>query len=431
MKKTFKQINRNGKTFNMLGLPNTNFFKFEIVNKYGSNIERIYQEQTGKNVYGISHFIEHLGFRSTKDFTTQELMKFLKNEGSYNASTSFDRIDYYFQTTMNRIDLGINLVCNYTLNPLDKISEEEFNIEKKVVINEAKRYADDSQTMFWFNSTPALCGYNVDDNIIGIPKTIETFTLKDCIEIKDIFLSSAENVYNVTFDSSVLTAIEVVEKIENELIRHKPLGISKPLSKIDYNNALKSPKNVDVKLHNKSEQSMTLVNLDVVSNIVVADVGNSYLSSYAEDTSLDDIIREQNGLTYGIYLYTSNIAYKPYSSFGCDVSKGDEELLMKLFKESVNKSVDNWNDDTYIKLMKSRKLKRTISLLDQKNYDIWHERATWYPEIIEELKDVLSEDLDKAMDIMDSKISTKDSIGKYLELFRDKVNSKDFGKVTN
>jgi predicted Zn-dependent peptidase len=188
VKRSFKQVKRNDKTYNILSLPGTNFFKFEIINMMGSNIERLYNKKYNKNVFGISHFIEHLGFRSPKDYSTQELMKLIKNEGTYNASTDYDRINYWFQTTMDRIDLGIRLVANYALNNLDTIPKEEFEIERKVVFNEAKRYADDDQTMFWFNSTRALTGYSTEDNIIVNPKTIDTFTLEDCISIKNTFL---------------------------------------------------------------------------------------------------------------------------------------------------------------------------------------------------------------------------------------------------
>ncbi len=90
--RTFKTIIRNGKKFNLLTLPGTNFFQFRIFNNYGANIERIVKEKTGKNVYGISHLIEHLSFKSTKDYTTDELIKITRNEGACNAGTSHDRI---------------------------------------------------------------------------------------------------------------------------------------------------------------------------------------------------------------------------------------------------------------------------------------------------------------------------------------------------
>jgi len=430
-KKTYKQITHNGHKYNMLALPGTNFFKFELINMYGSHIERLYEERYGKNVYGISHFIEHLGFRATKDYSTTELLSLIKNEGTYNASTDYDRINYWFQTTMDRIDKGIRLVANYALNTLDGIPQDEFEIEKKVVYNEAKRYADDDQTMFWFNSTRSLTGYKEQDNVIGIPETIDTFTQEDCIKIKDMFLSNAEMVYNVTFDPTILTANEVIDKIEAELARHKPLGIAEVVTQEEYNNVVVLPKNVTFKLENESEQVMTLVNMDVVTDKITADSANAYLSNYAEDTSLNDIIREQNGLTYGIHFGADNTSYKPYTYFGCDVSKGTETLLMELFQDSINKSTDAWSEEAYEKFMTAKRLKRTMSLLDQKNYGSWHSIATWYPEVIEELKDVLATDLDKAYDEMDNKYSTFEAIGEYLETVRKTVNSKDYGFVTN
>lgn len=430
-KRTYKVIERNGRKYNMLGLPGTNFFKFEIINMYGSHIERLYEQRYGKNVYGISHFIEHLGFRATKDYSTTELLSLIKNEGTYNASTDYDRINYWFQTTMDRIDLGIKLVANYTLNTLDGIPEDEFNIEKKVVYNEAKRYADDDQTMFWFDTTRALTGYKVEDNVIGIPETIDTFTQEDCIKIKDMFLSNAQNVYNVTFDPTILTHDEVIDKIEAELARHTPLGIAEPVTQAEYDAVVVLPQNITSKLENESEQHMTMINMDVVTDRITADSANAYLSNYAEDTSLNDIIREQNGLTYGIHFGASNTSYKPYTYFGCDVSRGTEELLMQLFNESINKSVDAWSPQAYEKFMTAKRLKRTMSLLDQKNYGSWHSTATWYPEVIEELKDILAEDLDKAYDVMDEKYSTFEAIKTYLETVKETVNSKNYGLVTN
>jgi hypothetical protein len=82
MKKTFNTHFIDNARINLLTLPGSNYFKIEIVSYYGANIERVYEKMTGKNVYGISHLIEHLAFKNSKDFTTQELMEISKNEGT-------------------------------------------------------------------------------------------------------------------------------------------------------------------------------------------------------------------------------------------------------------------------------------------------------------------------------------------------------------
>lgn len=431
MKRTYEQKIVNGHKYNMLALPGTNFFKFEVINMYGSHIERIYKEKYGKNVYGISHFIEHLGFRATKDYKTNELLSLIKNEGTYNASTDYDRINYWFQTSMDRINLAINLVCNYTFNTLENIPADEFEIEKKVVYNEAKRYADDDQTMFYFDITKSISGYDKEDNVIGIPETIDTFTQEDTIRIKDIFMQCGENVFNVTYDSTILTADEVITKIEIEMSRFKPSGTTTPILIDEYKNGIKNPQKIVAKIDNESEQFMTYLNMDVVGNKIVADSGNAYFSNYATDTSLNDIIREQHGLTYSISFGADNIAYKPYTYFACDVSKGTEGQLMELFKESINKSADAWSDEAYKKYMDTKELKRTMALLDQKGYGGWHNTATWYPEIIQTLAPILAEDVDAAYKVMDTEMITQEAIGEYLETVRAVVNNEDYAKVTN
>ena len=190
MKRTFKTKKINNRNYNILALPGTNFFKFEIVNMYGSIVERIYQARTGRNIYGLSHLVEHLSFRATQDYSSKEILSLINSEGTYNASTDTTRINYWFQTTMEKSTLGIKLVLNYALNDLTKISQEEFDIEKKVVYNEAKRYADDDQTMFGFNIYPTINELHPEDNVIGIPETIDTFTLEDAIALKSIFLQN-------------------------------------------------------------------------------------------------------------------------------------------------------------------------------------------------------------------------------------------------
>ena len=430
-KRTYAQKVINGKKYNILALPNTNFFKFEIINMYGSHIERIYKEKTGKNVYGISHFIEHLGFRATKDFDTPTLLKHLKNEGTYNASTDYDRINYWFQTTMDRMDMAIKLVCNYALNDLDKIPEDEFEVEKKVVYNEAKRYADDDQTMFYFDSGKALCDYEDEDNVIGIPETIDTFTLEDAQHIKDIFLQSGSNVINVTYDPNGMTEAAVILKIEEEMQRFKPLGISDIVTQAEYDVAVIQPINHTRQIPNESEQAMTILNLDVVTDKVTADSGNAFLAQYAPDVSLNDVIREQNGLTYGVHFSATNVSYKPYTYFACDVSRGTEEQLMQLFNESINKSADIWGEESYNKYMQTKKLKRTMSLLDQKNYGSWHSLGVWYPEVIEALAPTIEHDLDAGYDALDNLYSTQEKIGEYIETVREAVNTENYGKVTN
>ena len=429
-KKTFKTLTREGKKFTLLTLPNTNYFRFEIRNEYGSNIERVVNEKTGKNVYGIAHFIEHLGFKSTKDFTTKELLSIGKNEGMFNASTNYDRINYWFKTTADKTDLAIKFVCNIALNDLTKVTQEEFETEKSVVYNEAKRMYDDSQILFYGQATGAMVGYDAEDNTIGLPETIQTFTINDVIAVKHLLLTNNQNSYNITYDNTLITEDEIIQKVltvlkEFEITKKGSLSISHQ----EYLSALKKPKIGEYKIESESKQAMTTVVMDVIENTIISAVVIQYLSRLAENTSFDDVIRQQHGLTYGIYFYMSNISYKPYAQFSCDVSVGNEEKLMSLLKESVNLSADAFNEDRYNKLMKTIQLKRVLKNLDLTSHDIWFTYHNFRAKDLDEVKELLAKDIDAADTFVETEIITYPRMKKSIENIRKLINDKAFSKV--
>lgn len=435
MAQTFIRKTINGNQYNILDLPHTNIFKFEVVNMYGSNIERVIEKEYGSNIYGLAHLIEHLSFRCTKDYATEDLQELLKNEGVHNASTNYDRINYWFKTTMDRKDLGIKLVCNYAFNDLSKLTDQEFTLEKKVVFNEAKRYADDDQTMFDFNLDPVLCGYHPEDNVIGIPATIDTFTKEIAQDIKQLFLCLGNEVCNITYDSTCENIDTIIENIEKQRAR---FVLSKNIGKYDvdsikqkYTQYLGSPKTGEFSVDNESEQAMTGLVIDCVDNIITSRLATAYLAHFAKNTSLTDVIREQNGLTYGIEFEDYRLAYKPYIHFGCDVTRGTEGLLMDLFKHSINDTVDNFDTEKYDKLMKTLQLKRTMSFVNQENYESVYGTALWYPEIIDQFEQDYATDMRTALDKQLDMYCNYDQIRAYMEQIRDKVNKQEYGIVRN
>ncbi|MHA1302674.1 MAG: M16 family metallopeptidase, partial [Candidatus Heimdallarchaeaceae archaeon] len=86
---------------------------------------------------GISHFLEHMFFKSTKNMTTQEIKdSFTKIGAELNAFTSSYLTTYYAKVPSRNITRAIELwgdmINNFT------IDEDEFEREKKVVLQEVK-----------------------------------------------------------------------------------------------------------------------------------------------------------------------------------------------------------------------------------------------------------------------------------------------------
>lgn len=428
--KTFKQVEVNNRKYNFLDLPGTDYFKFEIVNLRGSEIEKYYNNRYNKNVFGITHLVEHLSFRNTLDYSSDELLSLLKSEGTYNASTDYERVNYWFKTISDNTELAIKLVCNIALNNLSKVSEEEFQIEKKVVFNEAKRYADDDATKFLFDSSAVTRGYNIEDTVIGIPETIDAFTLEDSKRIKDI-LMQGEHIFNISYDSNTISQEEIINLIEEQLARYNSLNIEEYINDGIYNSFIKYPTIGNFIIESEAAQSMQLALFDVVTNYVTASACNDYIANYAKD-SLEDVIRERAGLTYSLSLYSSYLNDKDYTFFSTDVSEGDEELLFKLFEESLTSSIENWTTEEHERYLKVSKLKRKMSLVNLSNYEYWFTLAVWYPEITYRLKSIISKDLDNGYIALDNLYRTKEKMEIYmkrlLKVFKENNYTRAFNK---
>lgn len=441
MKKTFKREAINGRKFQFLELPGTDLFKFEIVNLMGAHVERLYKRATGENVYGISHLVEHLGFRCCKDYSSDQLMAVMKREGTYNASTNHERINYWFKTTSDRFETAVNLVCNFALNDLSLLTEEEFETERKTVVNEINRYADDEQTMFYMGITPTFCRLDQEDNILGTPEGVGAITLHQAQMIKQIFLQSTDVVYNVIYDPAKITKDKIVNSIEQQLARFAPAqqsstdaqlinAICDQYDDIRYNINLNIGEHFEVE--NGSDQAMTVLLFDVIetSNSVAAKIGNRYLGNLSP-TSLFDIIREKNGLTYGTSLYDDIFSGFGYTVFACDVTRGTEDLLMELFEQSIVDSVNNFSREAHQELMSTIKLERTLAYINQEKYAGLFWTGIWNPEIFAVHSKLFENDIDAAIVEVDQECASYSNVLAYLLAFKDWVVERKYGKMVN
>ena len=161
-----------------------------------------------------------------------------------------------------------------------------------------------------------------------------------------------------------------------------------------------------------------------------SDLGNLYIRELSK-TSLNDLIREQNGLTYGVHLDEDRMAGNHYIDFFCDVSKGTEDKLFELFNESITESSKNFTEELYFTLMKSEKVKRNLSFMNLKAHNGWFWDQLWLPEELTDFKDLLEEDIIKVYDKIDEEIVTFSAVKAYLDSFAEKVNNKDFKVITS
>jgi len=109
--------------------------------KMGSNWEE-------KSENGFSHFLEHLVFKSTKNYPNNGIMEQISFlGGSVNAFTEYNTTCYYLTLPPKHIEKGIEVLSQ--IAQMANFSKEEFETEKGVVIEELYQYQNDPDEYFF------------------------------------------------------------------------------------------------------------------------------------------------------------------------------------------------------------------------------------------------------------------------------------------
>lgn len=122
-------------------------------------------EHVGKfkdmQVSGTSHFLEHLLFKHTQQFSGKEVLQsFAQLGGYYNASTDKDQTMFYVKTLSTNYKLAIDLLTDIVMKP--KFRKRELQTERQVVLEEYVQTQDSSDDMMYEGSNRSILGH---DNI--------------------------------------------------------------------------------------------------------------------------------------------------------------------------------------------------------------------------------------------------------------------------
>jgi len=98
-------------------------------------------EVMGKS--GIAHMLEHLSFKSTKKYKAGEFDTIVKSHGGVNnASTGFDKTQYYIKTASSNLGMTLELFSELMHNL--SLKDDEFQKEREVVAEERRWRTDNN-----------------------------------------------------------------------------------------------------------------------------------------------------------------------------------------------------------------------------------------------------------------------------------------------
>lgn len=181
-----------------------------------------------KEINGISHFLEHMFFKGTKNRLTSDSIKHeLDSMGSVsNAFTTHELTGYHVKAARTYLDRSLDLLADIYKNSL--LAEEEIERERQVIVEEMHRDRDTPTLHIWWIWENLLYGDQPAGwDVIGEEQIIRGLS-------RDDFVNYFTHQY-VAFNTAVVVAgnfdegktIETVKRLFSD-IRHEPPMRKKP-----------------------------------------------------------------------------------------------------------------------------------------------------------------------------------------------------------
>ena len=139
---------------------------------------------------GVSHFLEHMGFKGTKKRPSAlEISSLIDGiGGEFNAFTGKETTGYYIKSSVSHLNLSLDVISDMIQNSLFK--DEEINKERGVIIEELNLYED----------TPARKIHDIYENLLygDSPMGWDIGGRKDVIRklAREDFISYMDSLYS-------------------------------------------------------------------------------------------------------------------------------------------------------------------------------------------------------------------------------------------
>ncbi len=250
---------------------------------------------------GISHFIEHMQFKGTPTRTAFEISDAFDALGSQvNAFTGKDMTCYYCKSTSEHAKKSFELLADLFLNAT--FPEEEMAREKGVVIEEINMSEDSPEDLCTDLLARAAFGReNYGRNVLGPAENVTAFTREQMFAYKREFYCPENIVVSFAGNIGIEEAVSLAEKyfgglqrtnytprLKSVSLRTDKLFVSKPIEQAHFAFAFPSVP--------RSDSRYPAVQ---VMNIILGGGMSSRLFKR---------VREELGLAYSVYSYTSNYA---------------------------------------------------------------------------------------------------------------------------
>lgn len=324
----------------------------------GVNIGSLFEDITKK---GISHFLEHMMFKGTKNRDNEKLNEQLENlGGEYNAYTDNSTTVYSISCLVEEIKNGVELLADMLMN--STMDEKELEKEKGVILAEIRSSKDSVEDLSFrrlneFSFSKSALRYDV----LGLEETVAGFTSEDLLDF-----------YNKYYRPDNSTAV-IVSPLEHEeafniLNESFKKWDGKTAEKIDL---IKEKNNPGVfTTYKKQIEQSTITYLYSLSDIEENDEMALKILSHKLGESSNSILfrelRENRGLAYDVYTcldLSSNIRVMNIFTAVSEESVDETKIAIDEAIYDIKNDIISFDDKT-LELMKKIHKTAVLSTLE-------------------------------------------------------------------
>nr|WP_295609634.1 pitrilysin family protein [uncultured Terrisporobacter sp.] len=267
---------------------------------------------------GVSHFIEHMLFKGTKNRSAKDIARDIDRlGGEINAFTNKECTCYYVHLLDEHINKGIDVLSDMILN--SSFDTNDIDKERFVILEELKMYEDSlddlSYDLLVENVYP---NDGLGRNILGNRKTIRSLKREDILNYYNKYYVPNNAVISICGNFNFEEIVKVIEE-KFEQWQEKEVNIE--VKEANYTPCFvtknKDSEQVNIAINLKAipeENEKEAYALSVVNNIFGGSTSSRLFQS----------IREEKGLVYSIY--SSQTLYRKCGELGIFASTSEEYL---------------------------------------------------------------------------------------------------------
>lgn len=282
-----------------------------------------------EEVSGISHFLEHMMFKGTKERTAQEIAEAFDTIGGHvNAFTSKEYTCYYARVLDSYKRYALEILSDMFFH--STFLEEELEREKKVITEEIKMYEDTPDDHVHHLLSKALYGeHPLGRSILGTESHVADMSREALIQ----YMKEHYTPENIVISVAGNVEDEFLQDIEEFFLPLERKGQERKLLTPSYAfDRIVQQKDIE-----QAHYCLGFPGLAADSDLLVSlAIINSTLGS-GMSSRLFQEVREKRGLAYSVYSY--HHAYRDNGMLGIYAGTTNEQLpiLQKAIDETVAK----------------------------------------------------------------------------------------------